>query len=625
MTQPEKNKKSDKRKYAILIGIFLALFVFIIGSFLFYNSLYSNKIYPNVLIGDIDVGGMEKSQAQEVLNYKINAIQNKDINIHYNEKNWVIDPVDFSLNYNLPETIQAVYEIGRKDSIFSNSFNKIKLLFVPTKVKMSFSYDKNKFDDLFTKIAQEVNKNEIDASCQIVDEQVVLNSEQIGQEIRLPDLKNNFIDLIAYLNEDRVLDLPINEIEPKIKIEDVNFAKNQAEIILGQKVYLKNEAKDTEITKSDISKWIEFIAYFDNSSNNYKLKTVLNEEKIKFYIYNLAKNINQNPKDAKLTISDGKVSVFQLSQDGYKLNQEETLSLIVNALYSNVAGFSTDEGNLDLTKDIDLPVDIKKPEISADNLDDLGIKTKISTATTSFVKSPNNRKHNIKIGADIFHGVLIKPDEVFSFNKTLGRVSAAQGFLPELVIKEDRTEPELGGGLCQVSTTIFRTALNAGLPVTERTNHKYRVSYYEPPVGLDATIYLPSPDLKFKNNTGKYILVQSSVSGSSITFDFYGTLDGRTVSISDPELYDHTSPGPTRYIDNPNMAPGSEKYLEKAHPGVKAKIHYQVKKNDQVMHEQTFYSHYKAWSAVIERGPEQEQNSEGEENQEENHEENQDQ
>ncbi len=620
MNQPEKDKKQQKKKYAIVAGAFFALLIFLIGSFLFYNSLYYEKIYPNVFIGNIDVGGLEKSQARELLNYKISAVQNKDINLHNNEKNWVIDPVDFSLSYNLDETIDAAYNTGRRNSFLLNSFNKTKLIVLPQNIKLSFSYDKNKFNDLFTKISQEVNRNAKDASCQIVEEQVVSSDEKIGQELRVLDLKNELIATIAHLDEDRYLDLPIEEIMPKIKAAEIYPAKNQAEVLLGQKISLKSQENNIEIPKSEVAKWIQFVSYFDNTSQGYKLKAILNEEKIKFYINNLAKSVNQMPKDAKLTISDGRVSVFQLSQDGYKLNEDQTLSLIVNSLFSNVAGLSTDENSLDLNKNIDLPIDIRKPEISADNLDDLGIKTKISTATTSFAKSPNNRRHNIKVGADIFHGVLIKPDEVFSFNKTLGKVSAAQGFLPELVIKEDRTEPELGGGLCQVSTTIFRAALNAGLPVTERTNHKFRVSYYEPPVGLDATIYLPSPDLKFKNNTGKYILVQAFVSGNNITFDFYGTSDGRTVSISNPELYDHTSPGPTRYIDDPSMAPGTQKYLEKAHPGVKAKIHYQVKRNEQVIHEQTFFSHYRAWSAVIQRGPAKEENNQENENHAENQE-----
>jgi vancomycin resistance protein YoaR len=123
---------------------------------------------------------------------------------------------------------------------------------------------------------------------------------------------------------------------------------------------------------------------------------------------------------------------------------------------------------------------------------------------------------------------LIKPDETFSFNKTLGPVDSSTGYLPELVILENKTTPQFGGGMCQVSSTAFRAALNAGLPILERTAHAYPVSYYKP-FGVDATIYLPKPDLVFKNDTGKYIFIQTHIEGTKISFDFYGTKPQRSI------------------------------------------------------------------------------------------------
>jgi len=117
---------------------------------------------------------------------------------------------------------------------------------------------------------------------------------------------------------------------------------------------------------------------------------------------------------------------------------------------------------------------------------------------------------------------MIKPDEDFSFNKALGAVDASTGYLPELVILADKTVPEFGGGLCQVSSTAYRAALNSGLPILERHAHAYPVSYYKP-YGVDATIYLPSPDMRFTNDTGKYIYVQTKIIGTKLYFDFFGT------------------------------------------------------------------------------------------------------
>ncbi|MCD6422301.1 VanW family protein, partial [bacterium] len=159
--------------------------------------------------------------------------------------------------------------------------------------------------------------------------------------------------------------------------------------------------------------------------------------------------------------------------------------------------------------------------------------------------------------------------------------------------------------LCQVATTLFRTALNAGLPIEERHPHAYRVRYYEPPIGMDATIYYPQRDLKFKNDTGSPILIQSEVVGYRITFYFYGRSDGRKAVISKPVAYDFTPPPPPTYIEDPNLAPGQEVYEERSHWGAKAYFYYRVYKEGKLIYEKKFFTHYKAWPAIIRRGPTQ--------------------
>ena len=143
------------------------------------------------------------------------------------------------------------------------------------------------------------------------------------------------------------------------------------------------------------------------------------------------------------------------------------------------------------------------------------------------------------------NGVLVAPGEEFSFNKALGDVSAGTGYQQAYVIKGGRTVLGDGGGVCQVSTTLFRALLNAGLPITERRAHSYRVGYYEQgfPPGLDATVYYPTTDLKFKNDTSNHILIQSRVEGVKLIFDIYGPDDGRKVVMEGPFQYDQKANG----------------------------------------------------------------------------------
>jgi vancomycin resistance protein YoaR len=233
-----------------------------------------------------------------------------------------------------------------------------------------------------------------------------------------------------------------------------------------------------------------------------------------------------------------------------------------------------------------------------------GITELIGKATTTFTGSPKNRIHNIKNGARLLTGHVIKPGEEFSTLAALGKVDNTTGYLPELVIKGTRTVPEFGGGLCQVSTTLFRSLLNAGLPITARRNHSYRVSYYEKDEngkfigpGLDATIYQSNPDLKFKNDTAHPILVYGYVYGDKITFELYGTRDGRTSKIEGPTLLTETAAGPPIYAETDTLPRGTVKQVEVAHPGGSTKALYSVTYPDGRVENQEFKSFYRRWPA----------------------------
>jgi vancomycin resistance protein YoaR len=260
----------------------------------------------------------------------------------------------------------------------------------------------------------------------------------------------------------------------------------------------------------------------------------VNADKIRSYLEDLGRRINKDPVDAKFQVEDGKVSVFTLSFEGVKLDAEKSLDLIGKNLVAN--------DSFQETKKIDLPFEKIAPQINSDKLDNLGIDTLIGEGTSNFVGSPKNRIHNLTVGAQRFNGVLIKPNEEFSFIKTLGPVDESTGYLPELVIKQDKTEPDFGGGMCQVSTTAFRAAINSGLEITARTPHAYPVSYYNPQ-GMDATVFIPNPDLKFINNTPGHILIQTKIDGTKLIFDFYGTSDGRSVEVEGPKILERQPDG----------------------------------------------------------------------------------
>ena len=163
-----------------------------------------------------------------------------------------------------------------------------------------------------------------------------------------------------------------------------------------------------------------------------------------------------------------------------------------------------------------------------------------------------------------------------------------------------------GGGVCQVSTTLFRAALNAGLPIIERRAHSYRVYYYEQgyPVGLDSTVYDPTTDLKIKNDTGNYVLLQTKIDTKNmhLTFELYGANDGRIVEISKPVITQSTPPPPDQYVDDPNIAAGIVKQVEHSAWGAKVVFEQKVTKGGELIFSKKFFSTYKPWANVYLKG-----------------------
>jgi vancomycin resistance protein YoaR len=255
-----------------------------------------------------------------------------------------------------------------------------------------------------------------------------------------------------------------------------------------------------------------------------------NPDAIRSYAVVLSSKAVHEPKNAKFGMAeDGSIITVEKSENGIAIDEPTIVAAIEESIR---AGSGTTF----------IPVQTRKPEISSDSLESLGIRELVAEGKTNFAGSPKNRIHNIRRALEQFEGLIIRPEEEFSFVKYLGEVDGAHGYLPELVIKYNKTEPEFGGGICQVSSTIFRAAINAGLKITARKNHAYPVRYYKP-YGMDATIYIPNPDLRFTNNTRNAILVLSSIENSTLTFRFYGTKDGRQVEIDGPHILESNPDG----------------------------------------------------------------------------------
>ncbi len=376
-----------------------------------------------------------------------------------------------------------------------------------------------------------------------------------------------------------------------ISARKLNFGYNEE--LLAKQAYSIGRSSDLIANMS-----LVFQAYLHgvNLPPSYRYSS----ENLESLLLPIVQKIHIPATDALFAFQDNKVVTFRPSSDGQEVNMQ-LVKNIVEGKTLNVTSLEKPQ-----TIVINIPIIVVKPKITTEKVNSLGIKELISSGTSLFQHSIPNRIFNITLASTRLNGILVAPNEVFSFDNALGDVSAFSGYQQAYVIQNGRTVLGDGGGVCQVSTTFFRALLNAGLPIIERHAHAYRVGYYEQdsPPGFDATIYVPSVDLKFKNDTGNYILIQTTIDPSveRLTFSLYGTKDGRTVSISKPVITNQTTPPAPLYQDDPTLPKGVIKQIDFAAPGASVYFTRQVNKNEKEIISDKFVSNFQPWRAVYLRG-----------------------
>ena len=575
-----------------LVGVILVLTLVLVG----YGYVFANKSLLNTYLQKTNISSKSPDQIKSAIDQIDSNYPDKKIKVVYKDKNWEISYKDISWSLDKNKTETDIIGYGHQGSYYQRGIELLHSLVAKKQFSLEYSFDENAFLNWMNGIDQEIGTAKVETNIIVKDGQAKITDSKAGVRIDDDALRQKVLDRLE-LKDKGDIQIELITDNPVITHQEAEGLVDSAKTLTNHSVKLVGPNGSTDLDSNTLG---ASIALKKKKVRKGVLKSELgpayvsfDSDEIKNILQKQLDSLNKPAVDAQFSISNGNISLTSASQTGEVINLDESVSTIISAL--------------ELGKtEIKLPSKIQAPSIDAQGANDIskiGIKEIIGSATTDFKKSPDNRVHNIQTGVKYISGAVIKPGEEFSTIGRLGTIDQNSGYLPELVIKENATVPEFGGGLCQVSTTLFRAAMNAGLKISERQNHSYRVSYYEPPVGMDATIYYPKPDFKFVNTTDNYILINGHIEGTKITFDIYGTKDGRVASVTDPVVYDVTQPPDSIYTDDPTLAPGEVKQIDHAHPGAKATFDYTVKKDGKVINQQTFNSYYVAWPAKFLRGP----------------------
>ncbi len=601
MTDKRENRGKGRSPFILrAVALFLLAAVFVGAAT--YGALATskkNQVIQGVSIHGVNIGGRTSDEAAAEIRRQVTTLR-----LHYLLNGQTVDitpnagtiPV---AKYDVTAAVSEALGVGRDANPAIAMFKRIRTALIGTSIDLPHTLDRTA---LRAALEQHFSDNVSigkDARFVITFNEngapaVSVDPEQDGAVVNYDAVMRATDDRLASLS-DETISIPAKQDKPHLTKADLTPLIQAVDAAIRRAPFTLNAKTETwTLSRRNFADLITAVP----ADNDGSPVLALDRDKMKNYVETLAASIRTEPKNAVFEEKDGKVTTFVPGADG------ETIDPDASAVAIESVAFGTDD-----IKPIALPLMPIHPEIDTEKSNRYGIKEVIGVGATNFVGSPKNRRHNIAVGAASVNGTLVAPGEEFSMLKTLGKIDATTGYLQELVIKENKTLPEYGGGLCQIGSTAFRVTLDAGLPVTARQNHSYRVPYYERDgdgknigPGKDATIYDPAPDYRFLNDTGHEILIWTDIAGNKLTFTFWGVKDGRTSSQTSSRVYNIVQPPPKKIIQTSELKPGEEKCTEHAHVGSEAVFTYTVNFLDGTKKETDFHSHYKPWQEVCLEG-----------------------
>ncbi len=572
---------------------FVLLLAIIVGLGFGWQQLFADRLLPHLYVGGVGVGRLTREEALNRLTERAKQLEDRGLRYNFKDHQVALGATEGASSnlesavtlytFDPDGSLDAAWKIGHQEQWIMRWFDQLRSLFLPREVP--FLVDLN-IDILTAQLQKEFTSFTVSPkSARFVWRQGKLEvaPSEPGTGFMLEQL---IAETEAKLKAGQPVEMPLvlTSLEPLVKEQTLTPLKSLVSpLVASGPVYAE---LSQPATTGGPQHWYignSTLAGFFTAGDNGQV--VLDNTAMAEYLARLNKVVEVPVREARFNIENGRVTEFAPSEVGRGIDVAATEQVWQKSLFK-----SGPRTLLITLRDV-------APEVTTANANEFGIRELIGVGKSQFAGSPKNRRHNIALGAERLNGLLLKPGEEFSLLNALGPVDGEHGFLQELVIKEGRTIPEFGGGLCQIGTTTFRMALASGMPILERQNHSYRVVYYEP-AGTDATIYFPKPDFRFKNDTGHYVLIQTKIQGDEAIFELWGTKDGRKVEQTKPIVSHIVKPPPGRLIETTDLPVGKKKCTERAHDGATAKFTYNVTYPNGELKTQEFRSYYKPWQEV---------------------------
>ena len=587
---------------AVILGVGFTLLV-LAGLLVGFHITYMDRIYPGIHVGWVDVSGLTIKEATTLLEKEFVYPQQGQIILRDGIQTWKVTPSQAGLFLGPEHNVRLAYDYGRVGPAFSRLASQFDAWYRGVNLPLNMLFDERIAHHLLKGIASQVDIPTIEASLSVEGTDVVVNPGQVGRTIDLFETLALLRPLVEAL-EDGEITLVVDEAPPVIL--DVSQQAEIAEQILSKPMVLllpdsvEDESGPWRFSREELAELLVIERASTPEGETYQV--ALSSHLLRSTLESIAPGLYIEQANAQFIYNDEahQLELIEPSITGQSLDIDASLQAIHQGLAA---------GEHKITLDMEYSLPAVTSEATAESL---GITELVSSHTSYFYGSSSSRRQNIKTASSRFHGVMVAPGETFSMAQVLGDVSLDTGYSEAWIIFGDRTIKGVGGGVCQVSTTLFRAVFFGGYPIVERYPHAYRVYYYEQTygggsnselAGLDATVFVPVVDFKFTNDTQYWLLMETYVGDTYLTWKFYSTSDGRSVEWETTGLTNVADPPDPLYQENEDLSKGEIEQVDWAVKGADVTVTRYVHRDGEIINSDIFTTHYMPWRAVCEYGP----------------------
>jgi vancomycin resistance protein YoaR len=580
------NRRVSRSRWRLPVFITVgAIVAIVVLAIVIDAALYYNKVHAGVSVAGQTLGGLTPDEATAELNTMVDKAQQSGIVLTNGDDTWTIMPEEVGTAMDVEGAVASAMAVSREGNFFSDLGKRLDLYFNDVDLPLSGSVDSAMLSEAVADVAREIDVAPVDAGLEIEGTEIKVIEDQTGTAVDQATLAQQLTDVLVTLHSTE-MEIPTTVVEPAVTAEDNAEAQKQAETMIGAPIVVRDGEQSWSLSPAQIAPYMDFKSEMKNGVST--LVPYLSAEEMTAFFDQIQDKVAKEPANATFK-SDGQKAWVVPGVLGQALNREKTAEAI-SAASLETTGRTAAVG-----------LDTTEPELTTEEAEARGITDLLASYTTPPYTGTANRQVNVRITTEYASNVMLAPGEVYNFDKQIGPRTAARGYkLAPGIVGPGKLEDVFGGGICQVSTTLFNAVFFAGLEVVERHNHSIYIDHY--PKGRDATVTGGGKNLRFKNDTAHWIWIRGTSDGVTTTFNIYGTDEGRKVSYTVSDFYNVTGRS-TVTVNNPALPTGVTNVLTGGQSGKQLTTVRVVKLPDgTVLHKDKFISYFPMVPRQVEVG-----------------------